>query len=382
MIYLNNAATTYPKPQCVLEAHTAFLYKLPFSQFRSSNSLETEDIFSSCRNKLGDLLQIKNTERIFFSSGATDSLNAVICGLNLSGRKIITTQTEHNSVLRPLFNFYKQKDREDKVIIVPCDSNGKVEPSDIESAITDDVGTVFVNHCSNVTGMVQDIEKIGKITKKHNLTFVVDASQSAGCIPIKTDEWGIDVLIFTGHKSLFGVQGTGGYYLKEGIEMSPFRYGGTGKNSLKLSYENGDYEYEVGTQNTPGITVLNAGVDYILKRGLANIVKKESILIQMIYNSFNEMPNVKVYGNVLINHGPVISFNILGLKPSDVAFVLQNGYDIIVRTGIHCAPLIHEKLGTKDFGTVRVSISDLTKVKEVEQLVDAVFSIQNSVGDR
>lgn len=378
MIYFNQAATTYPKPQCVLEAHTASLYTAPSGQFRSSASKDGEDIFDKCRKKLGKLLGIQEYSRIFFSSGATDSANALIYGLPLEGKHIVVTQTEHNSILRPLLNL---KEQVGEVSVVPCDVNGYVRPEDVEAAVTSQTAAVFVNHCSNVTGMIQDIPSIAEITKQKGILLIVDASQSAGCIPIEADQWGIDAMIFTGHKSLFGVQGTGGYFVRRGVPFRPYKYGGTGRDSSQLTYENGDYEYEPGTQNTPGITALEAGVSYILERGVGTIALKEQKMMTEIYEALNKMKGIRVYGNEKINKGPVLSFNIEGLNPSDVAYILQNGYEITVRTGLHCAPLIHEKLRSAPKGTVRVSISDMTKEEEVQILLKAVKEISESAGE-
>ncbi|MDO5425894.1 MAG: aminotransferase class V-fold PLP-dependent enzyme [Eubacteriales bacterium] len=372
MINLNQAATTYPKPQCVLDAHAAALLQEPVGQFRSAGSPKGPDVFEACRRNLGSLFGIRAWERIFFSSGATDSANAVIYGLGLNGKHVVTTQTEHNSILRPLLNLTEQVGN---VTIVPCDADGWVEPEAIEEAITEDTAAVFVNHCSNVTGMIQEIAEIGKVTAKKGILLIVDASQSAGCIPIRADEWGIDVLIFTGHKSLFGVQGTGGYYVRPGIPFRPYRFGGTGRDSRRLTYEDGAYEYEPGTQNTPGIAALNAGVSYILETGVENIARKEQEQMAAIYRGLGEIPQGCVYGDPGRNKGPVMSFNIRGLNPSDAAYILQNGYGITVRTGLHCAPLIHQAMGTQEYGTVRVSISALTKEAEIKQFLCAVREI-------
>ncbi len=372
MIYLNQAATTYPKPQCVLKAHTASLYELPESQFRTAAISPTENIFDRCRRNLGELLGIHEIDRIFFSSGATDSANALIYGLSLNGKNVITTQTEHNSILRPLMNLKKQVG---SVTVVPCDSKGCVKPEDIEEAIQENTAAVFVNHCSNVTGAIQDLKEIGICVKKHNVLFIVDASQSAGCIPIHVDAWKIDALIFTGHKSLFGVQGTGGYYIRKGIPFVPYRFGGTGRDSKKIIYEGNDYEYEPGTQNSPGIAALNAGVSYILERTVEKIAEKEQHLMKTLYTGLASLNNVIFYGSFETNKGPVMSFNIQDMEPSDTAYILQNSYGIIVRTGLQCAPLIHEKLGTVPAGTVRVSLSDMTEEKEVNELVKAVEEI-------
>lgn len=377
MIYLNQAATTYPKPQCVLKAHTASLYKMPEGQFRSEADTGTENIFDRCRGNLGKLLGIHETDRIYFSSGATDSANALIYGLPLEGRNVVTTQTEHNSILRPLMNLTEQVG---SVTVVPCDDRGCVDPQDIENAITENTAAVFVNHCSNVTGAVQNLKETGIRVKKHNVLFVVDASQSAGCMPVNVDEWKIDALIFTGHKSLFGVQGTGGYYVRKDIPFVPYRFGGTGRDSRKIIYNGKDYEYEAGTQNEPGITALNAGITYILDRTVDKIAEKEHFLMSMIYKELGNINGVVLYGNLQTNKGPVMSFNIRGLNPSDTAYILQNSYGIVVRTGLQCAPLIHEKLGTSSYGTVRVSVSDMTEEGDVRALIQAVKEIALNVG--
>lgn len=377
MIYLNNAATTYPKPQCVCEAHAVALNNPPSSQFRSAGSFDEKNMFDVCRNNLGKLFGIRDNKRIFFSSGATDSLNKVIGGMNYNGKQIITTQTEHNSVLRPLYN---HKELKGHIVVIPCDANGKVKLDELKERISEDTGAVIVNHCSNVTGMVQDIRRIGMMTKEKHVPLIVDASQSAGCIPIDTDLWNIDVLVFTGHKSLFGVQGTGGHYIKEGVNIIPVSYGGTGRDSSQLTYEEGDYEFEVGTQNGPGIYALNAGVSYILEKGLLKIIQHENALMELLYQELKSMKNVTVYGNRIENRGPIISFNMNGLNASDVAYILHNGYGITVRTGLHCAPLMHEALGIHKFGTVRVSISDMTKEEEIEKLIEAVNQINATLG--
>lgn len=376
MIYLNNAATTYPKPQCVCEAHAAALNNPPSSQFRSAGSSDEKNIFEVCRNNLGKLLGIQDTKRIFFSGGATDSLNKVIGGMDFKGKKIITTQTEHNSVLRPLFN---HKVLKEKIIIIPCDANGKIKSDQLKERISEDTGAVIVNHCSNVTGMVQDIRQIGMMTKEKHVPLIVDASQSAGCIPIETDLWNIDVLVFTGHKSLFGPQGTGGHFIRQGVDIIPTYYGGTGRDSSQLTYEQGDYEFEVGTQNGPGIYALNAGVSYILGRGIPKIMQHESALMELLYRGLESMKHITVYGNYNDNKGPVLSFNVAGLHASDVAYILWNGYDIAVRTGLHCAPLIHEALGTHTFGTIRVSISDMTTTEEIGKFLEAVAEINGTL---
>ena len=371
MIYLNQAATTYPKPQCVLDAYTAAFTHPPAGQYRSNAG--GKDAKEACRKSLGKLLGVQETDRIFFSSGATDSSNALIYGLPLAGKTAAASQTEHNSILRPLMNL---KDQVGQVVVIPCDSYGKIHLEALERILEEEKpAAVFVSHCSNVTGMIQNMEAIGQMVHEHETLFVADVSQSAGCIPIDADAWKVDALIFTGHKSLFGVPGTGGYYVRSGIHFRPYRFGGTGRNSSQLTYENGDYEYEPGTANDPGIAALDAGVSWILEKGVTAIAKEEQRLMKKLYEGLDAIPGVKTYGTWKTNLGPVLSFNIADLLPGDTAYILQNSYDITVRTGLHCAPLIHKAMGTMQSGTVRVSISALTAEEDVDALLEAVNEI-------
>ena len=377
MIYLNQAASTWPKPTRVLQAHGLALSAVPAGQFRGGTA-EGTDILDGCRRKLGTLLGIGDTDRIFFSSGATDSANAVICGLPLKGRRVLATQTEHNSILRPLLN---HKDRVGSVDIVPCDNAGWVNPEDVEAMLDADTPAVFLNHCSNVTGMVQDIKTIAEITHRHGALLALDCAQSAGCIPVQADLWGVDALIFTGHKSLFGPQGTGGYFVRKGLPFSPFRFGGTGRNSRQLTYEAGDYEFEPGTQNLPGIAALGAGVDYVLEQGVDQIAHKEQALMERLWKGLQAKKRVRLYGDERCR-GPVLSFIIEGLNPADVAYILEGGYGIRVRAGLHCAPLIHEAMGTENFGTIRASVSNMNTEADIDSLIHAVGEIASSLEGR
>ena len=376
MVYLNQAATTWPKPPRVLEAHAAALSAVPAGQFRSSASRDGEDAADACRNRLSELLGIADARRVFFSSGATDSANAVIYGLPLKGKRVLATQTEHNSVLRPLMNL---KDRVGRVDIAPCDARGRVDPETVDAMLDGDTAAVFLNHCSNVTGTVQDVSAIARAVHRHGALLVLDAAQSAGCIPVEADAWGVDALIFTGHKSLFGPQGTGGYYVRAGIPFTPYRYGGTGRRSSLLTYEAQDYEFEPGTQNLPGIQALAAGVEYVLAEGVERIARREQRLMARLRQGLQAIPRVSLYGGGECACGPVLSFNIDGLKPSDAAYILEGGYGIRVRAGLHCAPLIHRAIGAGEYGTVRASVSNLNTEADIDCLIDAVREIAESL---
>ena len=338
MIYLNNGATSWPKPSCVYEAVQACLTGTPASQFRGGSDILKKDAEELCREKLGKLLNISDYHRIFFTSGATESMNTLLCGLNFGeeGQAVLATQTEHNSVLRPLMN-QTVKDTH-PVWIVPCGKDGAITEQALENTLKKATKTtgkkpsaMIINHCSNVTGYIQDMKMAADFAEKNNLLLIADISQSAGCIPVDVDGWNADAVVFTGHKSLLGIQGTGGFYIREGISLKPLKYGGTGRNSQQLTYENGDYEYEVGTQNIPGITGLLAGTEYILQTGLDWIQKKEEMLMELLYEGLKKIDGIQIYGSPKGRRGPVLSMNFDGLKASDAAYILESGYGITVR---------------------------------------------------
>lgn len=375
MIYLNNAATTYPKPQCVQEACDAFFGRPPLGQFRSSVDVGASDIFADCRERLGMLLGIRERERICFTSGSTEALNKILYGLAIPASRVVVTATEHNSVLRPLYNIPAIMGIP---VVAPCNGSGRVLPQELEKCIKPGSRALVVNHCSNVTGCIQDMEEIGKIAKRHNLLLIVDVSQSAGCVPVDIDKWGADAVAFTGHKSLFGIQGSGGYYIRSGIPFRPMMFGGNGQDSSRLLYKEEDYEYDAGTQNGIGVAALNAGLGYLLTKGVECIQAGEQEKMRWLYEELAETDSVVLYGNAEENRGPVLSFNIEGLDPADTSYILQNSYGIVSRAGLHCAPLIHFCLGSGKKGTVRISISDQNTWEELEQLVSAVREISQA----
>ncbi len=387
MVYLNNSATSFPKPKSVIEAINSSLMSPPENQFRSGSKQGEGNSFETCKNNLGKLLGIKKTNRIFFSSGATDAINRIFFGLGLEKVPIVITSTEHNSVLRPLFNSEKTRSN---LHIVDCDERGKVDLNSLEKIVQEAskkgnknsafLGLITLNHCSNVTGAIQDAKAIGKIAHSYGFLFMLDVSQSAGCIPIDIDSWGVDIMVFTGHKALFGPQGTGGYYVREGLFFSPMLYGGTGRDSRQLLYMGqDDFEYEVGTQNLPGIIGLNAGIEYVLKRGVENIFLEEKKKMRFLYSELKKNPKIKIYGNETENLGPLVSLNIMGLKAKDVGYILENAYSITVRTGLHCSPLIHRALKTQEEGTIRVSISDLTSRGDIQAFINAINEITENL---
>ena len=372
-IYLNNAATSYPKPPCVLEAALETLRDLPPGQFRDGAHGADADLFTKCRLLLGQLLGIKDTERIYFSSGATDSLNQLLLGLGIPAEQIITTVTEHNSVLRPLHNL---PGIAGEPVLLPCDENGRVSPELLErEASRGKARAVLLNHCSNVTGTIQDATSFGQIAKRYGLLFILDLSQSAGCMEVLSDVWMADAVAFTGHKSLLGLQGTGGYYIREGVPYHPFRYGGTGRESEKLACKADDPPEDAGTQNACGISALSAAAAWILETGVGRIREKELQLVRAARDMLSGIPGIRLCGGGSTDTGPVVSFIPETLDPSDLGYILSSGYGIITRTGLHCSPLIHPHIGSGRKGTVRISFSPFNTPKDISALESALKEI-------
>ena len=366
MIYLNHSATSWPKPAAVTDAVTRCLEGLPSGQFRSTRFSEQGDPMDACRRGIAPLLGVDDWRRIFFTSGATEAANDVIRGLPLRGGRVLVTQTEHNSVLRPLYNLPDGPE----ITVVPCGPDGTVAPADVAAAIGPDVRAVFVNHCSNVTGAVQDLCAMREAAGRGAL-LVADVSQSAGCMPVPGDASEADVLIFTGHKAMLGPAGTGGFFLREGTALRPGKYGGTGTDSRTLVYRDGDWNYEPGTQNLPALAGLAAGAALVMREGVERIALRERALIRRLREGLSALPGVRVWSG----DGPALSFTLDRLSPADLGFLLQESCGIIVRAGLHCAPLIHEAMGTAERGTVRASVGSSTTEDEIDALLDAVREI-------
>ncbi len=376
--YLNNAATSFPKPENVRLAVAERINALPSGQFRSAGISDNGDIFSECRERLKKILNIKDPDRIFFSSGATESLNAVFAGLEIGAEHIITTVTEHNSVLRPLYNLPGIKG---EPVLLPCDEKGYVSPEMLEKeAKKGKAKAVVLNHCSNVTGSIQDAASFGGIAKRYGLIFILDASQSAGCIPIEAEKWGVDALIFTGHKSLMGLQGTGGHYVREGLRFKPYKYGGTGLDSSRIKYTDDKYEYETGTQNALGIAALSAAAGFILEKGIDNIAEKENEIREYAEDRLSGIKGIRLIPAGGSGKGPVLSFVSELLSPGDLSYILQNSFNIVTRAGLMCAPLIHKYLGTEEKGTVRISFSLFQERKDIDRLTEALREIHEDKG--
>jgi len=378
MIYLNNAATSFPKPESVIQAVNDYNRGLPFHAMRSDFSDRTKDIVSDVREKLRHLFNAECPDQIILTSGATHSLNLIIRGVLEKSDHVVTSWTEHNSVLRLLKTLEKKGFIQ--LSLVECDKRGVVRPEQISSALRDDTKAVIVNHCSNVTGAVQDLKKIGTLISGRDVFFIVDGSQSAGHMDIDIKEAKVDAFAFTGHKGLFGMQGTGGIYIGDRITPEPLMIGGTGVKSDYLYQPTGKPAYyEAGTPNMPGIVSLDAGVSFVLQEGMQAAQNKKKFLKDIVLEAFLDHPQILVYGGEtkedFDSRSSIISFNIRGFSPSDTGYILEHGFEIICRSGLHCAPLIHQALGSYPEGSVRVSFSQFNCQEDAEALISAVFTI-------
>ena len=378
LIYLDNSATSYPKPDVVYDFMINFYREHGVNPGRSGfdAALETEDFIHTTRKMLADLFHGDDPNRLTFSYNASDSLNMVLQGLAQKGDHVITTMLEHNSVLRPLHHM--EADKIIEVTYVPFDNHGYVDPDDIRKSIRKNTHMVVVNHCSNVIGTIQPVAEIGKICKEAGIYFVVDGSQSAGIVPIDMKAMGIDVYVFTGHKCLMGPTGIGGSYVMEGVPVRITRFGGTGvRSAQKTHLEEYPYHMECGTLNIVGVAGLHAGVKWVLEKGIENLHNHEIMLWDRLRRGVQQIGNVITYcAENTVNQNPVLSLNIRDLTSDDVGIMLDVDYNIACRTGLQCAPLVHEGLGTdKIHGTVRLSVGAFNTVEHIDTAIEAIKDI-------
>ncbi len=379
LIYLDNSATSFPKPDSVYDFMNTFYRTKGVSPGRSGfdAAIETEEVVNNTRKMLTKLFNGgEDHNRLTFSYNATDSLNLIINGLVEKGDHVVTTNLEHNSVLRPLYVHNQQGTIE--VTYVPFDNDGFVDPEDIRKAIKKNTKFVIVTHCSNVLGTIQPITEIGKICKEMGVIFVVDGSQGAGSVDFDMQASNVDVYCFTGHKCLMGPTGIGGSYVREGIEIRQTRAGGTGVRSAYPAHlEEYPYRLEYGTLNLLGVGGLYAGVKWITSEGIMNIHRREMELWEKLRIALEQTKGVITYcANGKKNHNPVLSFNINGFVAGDVGTMLDVDYNIATRTGLQCAPIVHRQIGTEEIhGTVRMSIGAFTTEAEVDAAITAVREI-------
>lgn len=374
IIYFDNSATSFPKPEEVYKASEKAMRIYGANSGRGGHRMAVEaskEIFK-VREKIANLFNIKDPLRIAFTQNSTYALNFAIKGcINKKGH-VITTALEHNSSLRPLFS--KRDNEEIELELIYPEETGEISIEKIIESIKEDTIAVVVNHISNVTGTIVDIGKIGKVTKEKGVMLIVDASQSAGYLDIDVERDGIDILCFTGHKSLYGLQGSGGIYIREGIDFIPVIEGGTGSFSKlerqPLVMPEG---LEAGTLNTLAIVSLGVGIDFVQKVGIENIRKHEDRLTQRFLEKVKKMPEIEVYGSD--RRGPVVTLNIKGIDSGDLAAYLDEEYGILVRGGLHCAPKIHEAIGNGENGGVRFSFGFFNTDEEIEYAINAIKEI-------
>jgi cysteine desulfurase / selenocysteine lyase len=379
MIYFDNAATSWPKPPGVIEAVVQCMTEAGANPGRSGHrmSVAAARLVYQARESVAALLGVDDPLRIVFGLNVTEALNLALRGLLHPGDHVIASAVEHNSVMRPLRALERQSV---EVSIVPCTPEGVLDPKDVQDAITDRTALIVMNHASNVVGTLLPVAEVGRIARDHGVLFLVDAAQTAGAYPIDVQAMQIDLLAFTGHKALGGPMGTGGLWVGERVgtsELEPLKRGGTG--SLSEHEQQPDFLpdlYESGTANAPGIAGLGAAVRWVLEKGVSAIRAHEVILARRLIDGLLAIPGVTVYGtHDAERQTATVSLNVRGMEPSDVAFHLDEEYDIMCRSGLHCSPATHRTIGTFPRGTARLSMSVLNTVDEVDIALDAIASL-------
>lgn len=372
MIYFDNAATTLHKPHEVIEAVVhAMTTAGNASRGTHTGSLAASRTVYETRKKIADFFHCSRADHVIFTSNSTEALNIAICGTLGKGDHIISTDLEHNSVLRPLYHLEEQGA---SLTFLSANKKGCIDYDDFKRSIKPNTKAIVCTHASNLTGNVLDIERIGRIAKAHNLLFIVDASQSAGCIEINMETMNIDILCFTGHKGLLGPQGTGGLCIHESVEIRPFKHGGSGIHS----YEKGQPQayparLEAGTLNSHGIAGLCVAINYINTITIPVIAKKEQELLWHFYKGICNIPEIHIYGDFdTKERAAILSLNIEGYDSGTVSDLLSQEHDIATRPGAHCAPRMHQALGTTETGAVRFSFSSFNTMEEVETAIQAL----------
>lgn len=384
IIYLDNAATSFPKPESVHESMSSFYRQCGVNPGRTGCdlALKAEEMIHSTRRRLSELFNPslvargvkKDPDRLVFTANATHALNLVIQGTLQPGDHVVTTTTEHNSVIRPVNHMGR---RGVTATFVKPDGEGYVDPEAIRRAITPKTRLVVVNHASNVIGVVQDLAAIGAVCREAGVPFAVDAAQTAGVLPIDMAAWGISFLAFTGHKGLFGPTGTGGLCVADDAEIASTVFGGTGvRSAYPYHLEEYPYRLEAGTLNLMGIAGLAAGLDWIEARGREAILSHELALLARLQEGIQGVRGITIHGTTRLDRRvAVCSLTVAGYDPSDVGTMLDVDYNILTRTGLQCAPLIHEHLGTSPRGTVRLSIGPFNTEAEIDHAVAALRRI-------
>lgn len=382
MIYLDNAATTFPKPLKVTEEISRCLLEYCANPGRGGHemSITSGRAVMEAREIIGNFFNIQDPLQLCFTKNATEGLNIAIQGALDRGDHVITTSVEHNSVLRPLKSL--EKERQIEITIIRGNEFGELDIADIRNNIRKNTKMIVCTLSSNVNGIINPIKEIGQIAREYGILFLLDGSQGAGSIPIDVLEMNIDMLAFPGHKGLLGPQGTGGLYVREGVKVSSILYGGTGSHS-ENPYQPEDMPdlMESGTLNTPGIVGLRWGIEYINSVGIRNIHQHKFKLIQRLYDGLAELPGIKFYSkNSPANNSGIVALNFEGIASTELSYVLDKNYGIATRAGLHCAPLAHETLGTIKTGVVRFSVGCFNTAEEIDLTIKALTEISARVG--
>ena len=383
MIYLDNAATTFPKPEIVYKTMDTFYRTLGANPGRSGHKMAVaaEKEIEDTRVVAARLFGIKDTKRFIFTYNATDAINMGIKGLLKPGDHAITSYLEHNAVSRALDGLERKKGI--TVTKVGNSMEGFIDPNDVKNAITPKTRLIVITHAPNALGTIQPIREIGEIARERGVVFMVDAAQTAGVCEIDVDALCVDMLAFTGHKGTLGPTGTGGLYVGERASLEPWREGGTGFEPASLSQpEELPYRLESGTPNTVGIAGLRAGIEYVTSRGISAIRTHERKLLQKLITALQDDKRFVLYGTRDVSKKVgILSLNVKGYRPAEVGAILDQSFDIAVRPGLHCAPFAHQRLGTFPDGTVRVSPGCFNTEEEIDQLITVLVRIaeQSSV---
>lgn len=380
--YFDYGATSLKKPESVAKKVYDVLASGNYANPSRGSYKEANNAFSEvykARKKVADFFGMDDEKYVIFTSNSTEALNIVIKGLANDGDHIITTKMEHNSVLRPIYQLAEEKNV--TYTILDSDKNGIVEYDKIETAIIPSTKMLVITHSSNVTGNIVDLERVVAICKKHNVLVVVDGSQTAGVVEVDLAKLGIDIFCFTGHKSLFAPQGVGGLCIaNKKLNIARYNVGGSGIKTFEKE-QPGEYpaRLEAGTHNTPSIAGLSAGLDYINSQGVENLYKKQTQFANKFYNALRDLECLEFYGDFEKEKTAVVSLNFIDVPSGDVAETLAEEFNIAVRAGTHCAPLMHEHFKTENQGMVRFSFSSMNTEEEVDYAINAIKEIAKNL---
>ncbi|HHW32395.1 MAG TPA: aminotransferase class V-fold PLP-dependent enzyme [Clostridiaceae bacterium] len=382
MVYLDNAATSFPKPEEVYTAIDKCLREFCANPGRGGHrmALASARAVMEAREEISQFFNIDDPLRICFTKNATEALNIAIKSFLSAGDHVITTCMEHNSVIRPLKGLEKDKGIE-LTILEEDDPYGLISPEAFRKAIKENTKLIISTLSSNVNGIIMPVKEIGRIAREHNIVFLLDASQGAGTIGIDVKEMNIDLLAFPGHKGLLGPQGTGGLYVRQGLSVKTLLEGGTGSSSIKLIQPQDMPDYlESGTLNTPGIIGLGAGIRFIRRLGIDYIRSHKNNLVKNLVNGIKDIKGIKLYSSDdYENNSGIVALNIGNVNSNQVSYELDKNFDIATRGGLHCSPLAHKKLATLEQGIVRLSVGVFNTVEEIKYTINALKRISELI---